>query len=641
MHAAVPEAERGRTPPVGAMHEEEVTGPLLEDTEAPSAPLPAVPTSALDTEILPAPAHLPAYPGVAVAGAPVLHTPAPSGSSAPTARRSAKRRGRTGHTTARSHRARQAPPSGPWPDDAPVSTAAQADLAVLAVEDAAVEPDWESVGLGADQLNNDYCETCHGHGRFLCCDGCPRSFHFGCVNPPLKVDEMPVPNGPLLPKRKADAKSDDPRAARADADDSWYCRVCFSEQLPPKPVRKAGPVGLLIQQLQCENPQIFALPVELRNYFKGVSTAADGAYVDSTSLRPLKLSRHGFVEERDAFQLRDKHGEAVLCYQCGGSALPLEDVLPAGAQRAPTPAEELQALELLADEAVARQRPLRAPSHGRRILGCDFCSLFWHLDCTDPPLPGMPPPTRRWKCPAHSSHAEPRIRVPRGSGHVKTIDVPLATAPGAGALRAHGEVVVLPDPDDRHFDPVTGKGRSGFPYEEVVVRNANGTRLRYHIPEKTVRLEFWHRASLARQAAAVPRHVHTPAAQGNAPLMPPPASAFDQLVATALADGGAAAPPPPPAVPRAPDQVAAHAAAARASLAANQTPFDAAHRSTYRADEAGALVPAAGPDALPTAPPEALPWSFVYPSELAELRAVKQLMAAKGQKEMLAFLQSQ
>ena len=126
------------------------------------------------------------------------------------------------------------------------------------------------------QLNNDYCETCRGHDRFLCCDGCPRSFHFACVNPPLDVDEMPFPNGTLLPKRKGDAKND-PRAARADADDSWFCQVCFAARLPPKPVRNAGPFGVLVQKLERENPSIFSLPAELRNYFKGVSTGADGA----------------------------------------------------------------------------------------------------------------------------------------------------------------------------------------------------------------------------------------------------------------------------------------------------------------------------------------------------------------------------
>ena len=41
----------------------------------------------------------------------------------------------------------------------------------------------------------------------------------------------------------------------------------------------------------------------------------------------------------------------------------------------------------------------------RRIVSCDFCDQHWHLDCLDPPMTGMPPPTRKWMCPVHSDHA--------------------------------------------------------------------------------------------------------------------------------------------------------------------------------------------------------------------------------------------
>ena len=42
----------------------------------------------------------------------------------------------------------------------------------------------------------------------------------------------------------------------------------------------------------------------------------------------------------------------------------------------------------------------------RQFLPCDYCSLYWHLDCLDPPMAnppagkdGRPPPA--WKCPCH------------------------------------------------------------------------------------------------------------------------------------------------------------------------------------------------------------------------------------------------
>lgn len=36
----------------------------------------------------------------------------------------------------------------------------------------------------------------------------------------------------------------------------------------------------------------------------------------------------------------------------------------------------------------------------RPIIPCAFCSLWWHIDCLDPPL-ANPPVLRNWRCPAH------------------------------------------------------------------------------------------------------------------------------------------------------------------------------------------------------------------------------------------------
>lgn len=70
-------------------------------------------------------------------------------------------------------------------------------------------------------------------------------------------------------------------------------------------------------------------------------------------------------EDRDGFRLKDKAGKPVLCYQCSEPA------------------------------SVAKNR---------KIISCDFCDQHWHLECLNPPMTGMPPPTRKWMCPVHSDH---------------------------------------------------------------------------------------------------------------------------------------------------------------------------------------------------------------------------------------------
>lgn len=36
------------------------------------------------------------------------------------------------------------------------------------------------------------------------------------------------------------------------------------------------------------------------------------------------------------------------------------------------------------------------------LVPCDYCPLFFHLDCLDPPL--TTPPTGKWMCPNHPEH---------------------------------------------------------------------------------------------------------------------------------------------------------------------------------------------------------------------------------------------
>ncbi|KAG0068032.1 hypothetical protein BGZ92_004976, partial [Podila epicladia] len=51
------------------------------------------------------------------------------------------------------------------------------------------------VSITGDDLalkyNNDYCENCLGLGRFICCDSCPKAFHFSCCQPPVDPVDLP------------------------------------------------------------------------------------------------------------------------------------------------------------------------------------------------------------------------------------------------------------------------------------------------------------------------------------------------------------------------------------------------------------------------------------------------------------------
>ncbi|KAF9374937.1 hypothetical protein BGX21_003990 [Mortierella sp. AD011] len=56
------------------------------------------------------------------------------------------------------------------------------------------------------KFNNDYCEACIGLGEFICCDSCPKAFHFSCCQPPLDPSSLP---------------------------DEWLCNECYAAKNPP------------------------------------------------------------------------------------------------------------------------------------------------------------------------------------------------------------------------------------------------------------------------------------------------------------------------------------------------------------------------------------------------------------------------
>lgn len=137
-------------------------------------------------------------------------------------------------------------------------------------------------------------------------------------------------------------------------------------------------------------------------------------------------------EDRDGYRLKDKNGRPIICYNCDEAA-----------------------------SAVKR----------RRIVSCDFCDQHWHLDCLDPPMSGMPPPTRKWMCPLHADPLIPRRRQTKA---ITTQTVERPYRPN------NGDIIVLPHQE----------AAAGGEVEEMTVN-----RVRYQLPEQTVVLDFWNRVT--------------------------------------------------------------------------------------------------------------------------------------------------
>lgn len=108
--------------------------------------------------------------------------------------------------------------------------------------------------------NNDYCSACGGQGYLLCCDGCDRSFHFTCLDPPFDQDDH--------------------------FDSKWFCSVCESA----RDATTRPPQGLfadLHRFIEKNNPRSFQLPEYIQQYFEGTKPGTDGEYVEVADQKPL------------------------------------------------------------------------------------------------------------------------------------------------------------------------------------------------------------------------------------------------------------------------------------------------------------------------------------------------------------------
>lgn len=132
--------------------------------------------------------------------------------------------------------------------------------------------------------NSDICGECGTPGDLLCCDGCDRSYHLTCLDPPLNE----VPSG------------------------SWYCSKCS--------VRR--PVGTLLSNLDNLKQKDFALPQGIRDHYTGVRTGERGRYEETLPLprlqpRTVRGSRTGAYDDPVLLRERDTKGNLIFCHGCG------------------------------------------------------------------------------------------------------------------------------------------------------------------------------------------------------------------------------------------------------------------------------------------------------------------------------------
>ena len=101
------------------------------------------------------------------------------------------------------------------------------------------------------QDNDEFCASCGGEGKLLCCDGCTNSFHHACLEPPLNPEE--------------------------EVDGEWFCPRCVARRTKTVP-HPTGLLGMVVRRVDDIIPKAYTLPHDVREYFEGVRTGDEGEY---------------------------------------------------------------------------------------------------------------------------------------------------------------------------------------------------------------------------------------------------------------------------------------------------------------------------------------------------------------------------
>ncbi|KAH8917713.1 hypothetical protein BT69DRAFT_640259 [Atractiella rhizophila] len=208
--------------------------------------------------------------------------------------------------------------------------------------------------------NDEVCHACGESGKLICCDNCPKSYHFNCVDPPIESVD--------------------------DQTGDWYCNPCRVKiDGYVDPDQGGEYFRPLLLDLQSRNPSIFRLPLETISSFNDIQSSARGTFLDSRTIRPAKLNRGWTETNREPYKVKDKNGRLAVCYHC----------------RLPGDATER-----------------------KQVVQCDFCDQVWHLDCLTPPLVEIPSVKKKWMCPLHVEHDQPTSRWAKTPSEFRTITEP-------------------------------------------------------------------------------------------------------------------------------------------------------------------------------------------------------------------------
>ncbi|EDV34336.2 uncharacterized protein Dana_GF21258 [Drosophila ananassae] len=256
--------------------------------------------------------------------------------------------------------------------------------------------------------NHDYCDACEEGGNLLCCDRCPSSFHLQCHDPPLSEED--IPSGQWLCHSCRMAKVSQPAASSSSKASS---------------VERVPSAGSGSRANTPSSGELESIPLKIRNLRKR-SNSERNSTEKLLAKMPLAIQR-ALDPNKKPTPLDDVIRAASMLnpqqfslppelelhtqFPGNGKVQPVQQAQPstgngghrkcAGNQRRNSKPFELDSQGLVPLPAktcfYCTRSCKRAP-----LISCDYCPLYYHQDCLDPPLTALP--AGLWMCPNHAEN---------------------------------------------------------------------------------------------------------------------------------------------------------------------------------------------------------------------------------------------
>nr|XP_018896594.1 PREDICTED: PHD finger protein 12 isoform X1 [Bemisia tabaci] len=278
--------------------------------------------------------------------------------------------------------------------------------------------------------NHDCCDACGEGGNLLCCDLCPASFHLTCHDPPLV--EADIPSGlwschqcQYLAKKSKE--KDNFKCSGSKGATSKY-RAKIPECKTPVSRRTSRASSI-------DSAGSSQAKLKRTNFTESEFDAQSRAIMESLELSTKQSTSSSMAGGSDEYDSEDESLDEELIFSTDN---PMQALIDAAAQLNPTQFElprdmsvpinfpgsdkpfcpkKVSSAHLVVgkkaeDQHVSEDGIVPEPVRfcfecGKTcryapLIACDYCPLFYHLDCLDPPLTYFP--ASRWMCPAHPEH---------------------------------------------------------------------------------------------------------------------------------------------------------------------------------------------------------------------------------------------